>query len=196
MGDDSTENVRPTLAGRKGNLCSNPDCCALLHVSQVAPPNGAEVAVVVQDAGVDPGCDPGDGIWLCQNCANLVRNNPTQYPEVLLCAWKTVAAHHARYPMAKTESGAQSPSPVPPESESQLKVRAILPWKGRIVTLSESLAGDAATGFGPTLAYSLARVLDCTESHATVSRTVSCPVAGAQRRSGWSGVASPRQTMM
>jgi hypothetical protein len=171
MDDDSTENARSTLAARNGNLCSNPDCRALLHVSQLALPNAAEVGVVVQIAGVDPRCDPGDGIWLCQNCASLVGNNPTQYPEVLLRAWKTVAEHHARFPTAKTASGTRTPSPVPPESESQLKTRAILPWKGKVVTLSQSLAGDTATGFGPTLAYSLAQVLDCTESHATVSRT-------------------------
>jgi hypothetical protein len=170
MADDSTDDVRRTLAGSMGNRCSNPDCRTALKVAQVGTPQGLDVGVVVQIGAVDASSHPDNGIWLCQNCASLVGNNPTQYPEVLLRAWKTVAEHHARFPIARKPFDTQTPSPVLPESESKLKTLAILPWRNKIVTLSESIGGDTAMGLGPGLVYSQAQVVDCTESHVTISR--------------------------
>ncbi len=165
MSDDPTEDLRHTLAVRTGNLCSNPDCRTLLSVSQVAAQKGLEFGAVVQIAEADPRWHRGEGIWLCQNCASLVVNNPLQYQSILLRAWKTVAEHRVRFPIAKKAFGTRIPLPVRPETKSQQKALAIIPWRGKIVTLSESVAGDTATD------YSLVRVLDCTESNVTVSRT-------------------------
>jgi hypothetical protein len=169
MDDDSTENVRRTLAVSAGNRCSNPDCRVLLRVSRLGPTELEEVGVAVRTAGLDPSCHPSNGIWLCQSCANLVGNNPVQYPESLLYAWKTVAEHRAQFAITKTASRARTPSSVLAESTSRRKILAILPWKGQIVTLCERVASDTAPSLGPKSAYSLARVLGCTESHVMVS---------------------------
>ena len=171
MSDDPTEDLRHTLAVRTGNLCSNPDCRTLLSVSPVAAQKGLEFGAVVQIAEADPQWHREEGIWLCQNCASLVVNNSLQYPSILLRAWKTVAEHRVRFPIAKKAFGTRLPLPVRPETKSQQKTLAIIPWRGKIVTLSESVAGDTATEPGSKLHYSLVRVLDCTESNVTVSRT-------------------------
>jgi len=36
-------------------------------------------------------CNSDNGIWLCQNCAKLIDNDVTRYPEAVIRAWKTLA---------------------------------------------------------------------------------------------------------
>jgi hypothetical protein len=57
---------------------------------------------------------------------------------------------------------------VVPESESERKRRAILPWKGKTVKLSQMNTGQAIMLVGPERGFSYAEVLDCTEFYVTI----------------------------
>ena len=57
---------------------------------------------------------PDNGIWLCQNCAKLVDNDATRFPEPLVRAWRTIAEDRARTALGRTASGrtsGEAPSP-------------------------------------------------------------------------------------
>ena len=83
-----------------------------------------------------------NAMWLCQTCAKLVDNDPSQFEESLLRAWKTIAEHRALSLIGKTV-------PPPSETEHQRKVRGILPWKGKEITLAQMSTGNAAMAIGP-----------------------------------------------
>lgn len=57
------------------------------------------------------------------------------------------------------------------ESDSQRKLRAILPFKGKTVKLSEMSTGNAIIMIGPVRGSSLVQVLDCTEFSVRVGKT-------------------------
>src|SRR6266568_3374531 len=86
MGDDFSEAVKSLLASRVGNLCSIPGCRALTIGPQDDPTKAVNVGVAAHITAASPGgprYDPGlspeerrapsNGIWLCQNCAKLVK---------------------------------------------------------------------------------------------------------------------------
>jgi hypothetical protein len=123
------------------------------------------------------GVHPDNGIWLCQNCAKLVDNDTLQFPEEVLRAWKTIAEHRARLTIGRTVPLVPMALPLQPESGSQRKLRTLLLWKGRVVTLSQMTTGRAVMMIGPKAGSSLVQVLDCTEHYVTVG------VAGD---TGWS----------
>jgi hypothetical protein len=80
--------------------------------------------------------DAQNGIWLCQNCANLVDNDETQFSVEYLKAWKVMREVEARMNIGQT---------VPPrvESESERKSRKISEWVGKRVMLFNPPLGDA-----------------------------------------------------
>jgi hypothetical protein len=71
-----------------------------------------------------------NGIWLCQNCAKLIDNDPLRYTEGLLRSWKTIAEDRALHEIGRT-------AVLVNETEAQRKQRAILPYTGTIVKLSQ-----------------------------------------------------------
>lgn len=113
--DDFNEAVKRTLAARVGGLCSNPGCRALTsgphedagkavnlgvaaHITAAAPggPRFDAALTVEQRASVE------NAIWLCQNCAKLIDNDPGRFPVTLLREWKATAEEEARSIVGKT----------------------------------------------------------------------------------------------
>ena len=99
--DDFPPSVKRVLADRVAHRCSNPDCRARTSGPQSDPAKAINVGVAAHITAAAPGGprhDPAltaqeracvvNGIWLCQNCAKLVDNDPTAYPASALREWK------------------------------------------------------------------------------------------------------------
>jgi hypothetical protein len=117
--DDFSDVIKRILSQRVANRCSNPDCRAQTCGPQVDPGKAVNVGVAAHITAASPGgprYDPGstpeqrtdstNGIWLCQNCAKLVDNDPARYPTTLLIKWKTDAESEAHGLIGKTTSAA------------------------------------------------------------------------------------------
>ena len=102
MADDFSEPVKRVLATRVGNLCSNPECRALTSGPQENPAKALNIGVAAHMTAASTGgprydpqllpeerSNPSNGVWLCQNCAKLVDNDPTRFTVDLLQKWKT-----------------------------------------------------------------------------------------------------------
>jgi hypothetical protein len=123
MGDDFSEPVKRALASRVGNLCSNPECRALTSGPQEDPAKVLNIGVAAHITAASPGGPrydhdllpeerggPSNGIWLCQNCAKLVDNDPTRFTVELLCGWKATAEAEAKSRIGKTALTGSAPS--------------------------------------------------------------------------------------
>lgn len=174
MRDDFADEVKRAVSARVGSVCSNPDCQAATSGPQDDPTKALNLGVAAHITGAAPGGPryapslssearghADNAIWLCQNCAKLVDNDASQFPESLLRAWKTVAEHRASSSIGKT-------SPLVAEPESQKKLRAILPWKGKYITLAQMNTGKAVMVIGPVRGYSAVLLLDCNEFFITI----------------------------
>jgi hypothetical protein len=174
MRDDFTDEMKRAVSARVGSLCSNPDCRALTSGPQDNTTKALNVGVAAHISGAAPGgpryapsLSPGarrhadNAIWLCQNCAKLVDNDPSQFPESLLRAWKTVAEHRAFSSIGKTPALVAEP-------EFQQKLRALLPWKGKYITLAQMSTGKAVMLIGPVRGRSAVLLQDCNEFFITI----------------------------
>lgn len=123
MGDDFSEAVKRALASRVGNLCSNPDCRALTSGPQEDPAKALNIGVAAHITAASAGgprYDPellpeersgsSNGVWLCQNCAKLVDNDPVRFTVELLRGWKTAAEAEAKRRIGKTSPAISVPS--------------------------------------------------------------------------------------
>lgn len=191
MRDDFTEEVKRTLAARVAYLCSNPECRAPTSGPQIDATKFLNVGVAAHITGAAEGGPrhnpflspeerrhPDNGIWLCQNCSKLIDNDTSRYTEKLIRAWREVAEHHALSLIGKTATKDSSNNTVV-ESESQRKLRAIFPWIGKTVKLSQMTTGKAVYMIGPVMGSSYAQLIDCTEFFVTIGITGS----GASSRS-------------
>lgn len=101
MRDDFNIDVKRTLADRVGYHCSNPACMAPTSGPQRRSAKSLNIGVASHITAASPGgprYDPQltrenrggieNGIWLCQNCAKLVDNDPVRYSEACLRGWK------------------------------------------------------------------------------------------------------------
>jgi len=109
MRDEFSEDVKRKLAGRAGNLCSNPGC--------KQPTSGpSETAKVITNVGeaahitaaseggarYNPSLTPEqrsaieNGIWLCGKCSKAVDDDANTYTEQVLQDWKMMAEESAR----------------------------------------------------------------------------------------------------
>jgi hypothetical protein len=117
--DDFPELVKRTIAARAGHRCSNPACKAPTSGPQVDPTKVLNVGVAAHitaaapggpryDASLAPGQRSGisNAIWLCQNCAKLVDNDPSGFPADLLHKWKQQAESDALTTIGKSPTGA------------------------------------------------------------------------------------------
>ncbi len=115
MADDFSEPVKRVLATRVGNLCSNPECRALTSGPQENPAKALNIGVAAHITAASAGgprydpqllpeerSSPSNGVWLCQNCAKLVDNDPTRFTVDLLQKWKAAAESEARKRVGKT----------------------------------------------------------------------------------------------
>lgn len=109
MRDDFTKATIEALADRAGNRCSNPACRQLTSGPRSEPDRAVNIGVAAHITAASEGGPrydpalapearrhPDNGIWLCQNCAKLVDNDPAAYPVALLRAWKQGAEETAR----------------------------------------------------------------------------------------------------
>lgn len=115
MRDDFTEEVKRILADRVGYHCSNPDCNALTAGPREHDVKAVNLGVAAHITAASPGGPrynpnltpeerryPDNGIWLCQNHAKHIDNDPARFSEPLLRAWKTVAEDRARSSLGMT----------------------------------------------------------------------------------------------
>ena len=115
MRDDFPDDVKRTVATRVGNRCSRPKCRALTSGPQVDPSKALNVGVAAHITAASPGRPRYDSsltseerrhannaIWLCQNCAKLVDNDQTMFPELTLRRWKMIAEAEALAMIGKT----------------------------------------------------------------------------------------------
>jgi len=113
--DDFPEDVKRIVAARVGNRCSNPDCRALTSGPQIDPTKALNVGVAAHITAAAPGGPrydpnltpeerrhPDNAIWLCQNCAKLVDNDPAHFTVYLLGKWKAEAEKAACEQIGKT----------------------------------------------------------------------------------------------
>lgn len=106
--DEFSKQMVDVLAKRVGIRCSNPSCRKLTtgprteshHIVNIGV--GAHItAASLGGPRSDPSLtpeqrqSPENGIWLCQNCAKLVDNDPTRYNLELLRDWKSRAEEAA-----------------------------------------------------------------------------------------------------
>jgi hypothetical protein len=154
MRDGFTQDVKRVLADRAGAASSNPERRALTAGPRDDPTKAVHVGVAAHIASAAAGGpshnsalspeEPGhsrNGIWLCRNCAKLVDNDVARFPEALLREWKTGAEPRARNSIGKTALERA-------ESESERKARAIRPWIGKFITLSQMNTGGAVMRLG------------------------------------------------
>lgn len=115
--DDFPIDVKRTVANRVNWTCSNPECRAVTSGPQVDDSKAINIGVAAHIFAASPGgprYDPGmsseerrqakNAIWLCQNCAKLIDNDPTRYTPKLLLDWKTSAESSALLAIGKTVS--------------------------------------------------------------------------------------------
>jgi hypothetical protein len=106
--DDFKKKTRDALARRVGFRCSNPGCLQATSGPQKTSTKAIEIGVAAHITAAAVGGPRYDaslsteqrtaienGIWLCQNCAKLVDNDPPRYPAGVLEQWKTLAEERA-----------------------------------------------------------------------------------------------------
>src|SRR5262245_36974295 len=108
MRDEFPVGTKETLAKRVAQKCSNLGCRQPTSGPQDDPGRAVNIGVAAHITAASPGGprydialtqqqreSPENGIWLCQNCAKLVDNDPVKYPVDLIRAWKDEAEHAA-----------------------------------------------------------------------------------------------------
>jgi hypothetical protein len=139
MGDDFSEAVKRVLAARVANRCSDPGCRAITSGPQDDPAKAVNVGVAAHITAASPGgprydpdllpderSGPGNGIWLCQNHAKLVDNDPARFPVEVLRKWKTDAEAEARDRVGKAAISAGS-SVICIEPGARVRIGPIVP---------------------------------------------------------------------
>src|SRR5262245_37950132 len=99
--DEFPPNVIEALSKRVASRCSNPDCGRVTSGPHSSAGKYVNLGVAAHITAASQGgarYDPNitserrksaeNGIWLCQNCAKLVDNDPVTYPDSLLREWK------------------------------------------------------------------------------------------------------------
>jgi hypothetical protein len=113
--DDFSDATKRILGARAGFRCSNPSCRALTSGPQEDPVKAVNLGVAAHICAAAPGgprFDPGmtsqqrmhvaNGIWLCQNCAKLIDNDPFRFTATVLDKWKAAAEEQAHAFVGKT----------------------------------------------------------------------------------------------
>lgn len=108
MRDDFSESTKRTIAARVASRCSNPQCRAQVSGPQLTSDSALNLGVAAHITAASAGgprFDPAlgssgrsaasNGVWLCQNCAKLVDNDPQRYSVNILREWKEDAERDA-----------------------------------------------------------------------------------------------------
>lgn len=145
--DEFATQDKDVLARRVGMSCSNPGCRQLTSGPQDHPRKALNIGVAAHIAAAaarGPRYDPKmtaedraniiNAIWLCQNCAKLVDNDPAHFTVELLRRWKHRSEDAARHDV-ESPGGAEADSGV----LSTTECAQILRLDGHtVVTLLES----------------------------------------------------------
>lgn len=123
--DDFSPRVKRVLADRAGHRCSNPGCRSVTSGPQAAPDGAVNIGVAAHIAAAakrgpryDPRMTPQErssienAIWLCQNCAKLIDNDPERFTAGLLLRWKVRAEARALRNLGNARS-ADGSTPLP-----------------------------------------------------------------------------------
>jgi hypothetical protein len=175
MRDDFSEEVKRVIANRANLVCSNPSCESSTSGPQGDPSKALNIGVAAHITAASPGgprynalltpeqrSSASNGIWLCQNCAKLVDNDESIYPEDLLKAWRTIREHNALHSIGKTAHP-------PAKTESQRKFGEVSKWKDKQVMLVKMANPQQTMTLGTRSWASIhATVLDCTEFYVLV----------------------------
>ena len=100
MRDNFSQRTIDTLAARAGGRCSNPACRQLTSGPRTETDKAINIGVaahITAASASGPRYDPSltaeerrhpdNDLWLCQNCAKLVDNDPAAYPVHLRPCW-------------------------------------------------------------------------------------------------------------
>ncbi len=122
MRDDFRRETIDVLAKRVGVRCSNPGCRRITTGPRSDTQRIVNIGVaahITAAAGSGPRFDPSlkleqrkavdNGIWLCQNCAKLVDNDPDRFTVQKLRQWKTGAEASTLSEIEGRPLGAQPP---------------------------------------------------------------------------------------
>lgn len=135
MRDDFDQNTKEILARRVAYRCSNPKCRNVTSGPQQDPAKAMNIGVAAHITAASPGGprydasllpegrkSPQNGIWLCQNCAKLIDNDPYDYPVEKLMDWKKDAEKRA-----KQEIEGTIPASTNPQSSKFVKIERLMP---------------------------------------------------------------------
>jgi len=113
--DDFPDAIKRALGARVNFCCSKPDCRAPTTGPQANASKAVNVGVAAHITAAAPGgprydpalthkqrADITNGIWLCQNCAKLVDNDPARFAADILRGWKSTAEQEALNLVGKT----------------------------------------------------------------------------------------------
>ena len=134
--DDFTKETQDALAKRVGVRCSNPLCRKVTTGPRSDPAKIVNIGVAAHitaaaaggprfDAALAPEQRraPENGIWLCQNCAKLVDNDPDRYIVESLRAWKAGAEAAALEAIEGLAEGQENPGEDAIEMEFLYKMK-------------------------------------------------------------------------
>lgn len=115
MRDDFSAEVKKTVANRVNSICSNPDCRAATSGPNSDLAKAVNIGVAAHITAASEGgpryasqLSPSDrshasnAIWLCQNCAKLIDNDPSDFTVEILETWKASAEWNAKASLGKT----------------------------------------------------------------------------------------------
>lgn len=197
MRDDFSQDTKWVLAHRANLICSNPHCETTTGGPQDDPSKALSIGVAAHITAAAKGgaryddsltseqrSSAENGIWLCQNCAKKVDNDPLAYPAKLLHAWKTMREIDAQNSFGQT-------APRAIETEEQKKSRKILESKDKHVMLVKMPDPRAASILGSRpWAGTRVKILECNEFFVQVlgdGRDRSRSIVMDKLRIGWDG---------
>lgn len=146
------------MAQRVGVSCSSPTCRKPTSGPHEEANSAVNIGVASHITAAAPGGPRYDesltpaerrsienGIWLCQNCAKLVDNDPNSYTVKILKGWKEGAERAARIEVETSSGGSQFSAPTESESPSPSQARIVPTKEGSPSFLARLTSGDELT---------------------------------------------------
>jgi hypothetical protein len=113
--DEFSRETKEIAAKRVGLRCSNPNCRRPTSGPQARSRKTVNIGVVAHITAAAPGgpryderatqeerCSIDNALWVCQNCAKLIDNDPARYTADLLRRWRHLSEEAARLALEST----------------------------------------------------------------------------------------------